>query len=133
MGALHDADDSAFETALAGVRGELDQDLVTVHCLAGNGGRDEDVPLEALANFRVHGADEAEAITMHGEVSDEKIAIDGRRSDGVAVAGDENQFAAYHEIGKERFQFLALAASQRELADQLLISGGMLGLVFDVL
>jgi hypothetical protein len=104
-----------------------------VHCLAGIGGRDEDVALEALTNFRVYGADEAEAITMHGEVSDEKIAIDGRRSDGVAVAGDEDQFAAYHEIGEERFQFLALAASQRELADQLLISGGMLGLVFDVL
>ena len=133
MGALHDADDTAFETALAGVRGKLDQNLVTVHCLAGIGGRDEDIALEALANFRVYGTDEAEAITMHGEASDEEIAIDRGRSDGVPVAGDEDQFAAHHEIGEERFQFLALAAPQRELADELLVSGGMLGLVFDVL
>ena len=35
MGALHDADDAAFEAAFAGVRGKLDQNLIAVHGLAG--------------------------------------------------------------------------------------------------
>ena len=81
----------------------------------------------------IHGADEAEAVTMHGEGSDDEIAIDGRRGDGVAVARNKDEFAAHHEIGQERFQLLALAATQGELADELLVSGGVLGLVFDVL
>jgi hypothetical protein len=133
MGALHDAYDTAFEAAFTGVWRKLDQNLITVHGLAGIKGRDEDIALEALANFSIYGADEAEAVTMHGEGSDEEIAIDGRRGDSVAVAGDEDEFAAHHEISQERFQCLALAATQGELADELLVSGGMLGLVFDVL
>ncbi len=70
---------------------------------------------------------------MHGEGSDDEIAIDGGGGDGVTVARDQDQFAAHHEIGEERFQLLALAATQGEFADELLVSGGTLGLVFDVL
>ena len=100
-----------------------------MHRLAGIERRDEDVALEALANLAVQRADEAEAVAMHGEGSDDEIAIDGRGGDGVTVARDQDQFAAHHEIGEERFQFLALAATQGELADELLVSGGALGLV----
>jgi hypothetical protein len=70
---------------------------------------------------------------MHGESANDKIAIHGRGGDGVTVARDVDQFAADDEIGEERFQFLALTATERKLADELLVSGGALGLVFDVL
>ncbi len=53
MGALHDADDAAFGAALAGVGRKLDQNLIAVHGLGGIEGRDEDVALEALANFAI--------------------------------------------------------------------------------
>ena len=133
VGALHDADDAAFVAALAGVRGEFDEDLVAVHGLAGVEGRDEDIALKTLAHLAVQRADEAEAVAVHGERADDEIAVDGRLGDGITVAGDQHELAAHDEIGEERFEFLALAASQREFADELLVSGGALGLVFDVL
>ena len=133
VGALHDADDAAFGASLAGVRGDLDEDLVAVHGLAGFKGRDEDIALEALAHLAVQRADEAEAVAVHGERADDEIAIDGRLGDGITVAGDQDELAADDKIGEERFELLALAATQREFADELLVSGGALGLVFDVL
>ena len=113
--------------------GELDQHLFAVHRLGGIEGRDKYIALESLAGFPVQRTDEAEAVPVHGEVSDDEIAIDGGRGDGVAVARHQDQFAPHHEIGQQGFQFLALAAAQRELADELLVSGGTLRLVVDVL
>jgi hypothetical protein len=104
-----------------------------VHCLSGVEGRDEDVSPEALADFTVGGTDEAETITMHGESAYYEIAIDRCGCDGITVAGYEDQFAAHDKIGEEGFQFLALAAAQGEFPDELLVSGGALGLLFDVL
>ena len=110
VGALHDADDAAFGASLAGVGRELDQHLVAVHRLAGIEGRDEDIALEALARLTVQRPYEAEAVTMHGERSDDEIAVDGRRGDGVAVARDQDEFAAHDKIGEQGFELLALAA-----------------------
>jgi hypothetical protein len=119
--------------ALARVRGKLDENLVAMHGFGGVKGRDEDVTLETLASFAIQRTDEAKAVTMHGERADDEIAIDGRGGDGVTVAGDEHEFAAHDEVGEEGFELLTLAAAQREFADELLVSGGTLGLVFDVL
>jgi hypothetical protein len=133
MGALHDAHDAAFGAALAGVGRELDQNLIALHGLGDVEGRDEDITLEALANLAIGGTEEAEAVTMHGESTDDEIAVDGGGCDSVPVARDEDELAAHHEIGKEGLELLALAATQGEFADELFVSGGALGLGFDVL
>jgi hypothetical protein len=70
---------------------------------------------------------------MHGEGADDEIAIDGRGGQGVTVSRDEDELAADYEIGKQRLQLLALATAQREFAYELLVPGGLLGLVFDML
>jgi hypothetical protein len=75
MGTLHHANDPAFVAALAGVRREFDQNLVAVHGLADIKGRNEDVSLKALANLTIQRAHESEAVAMHSEYPDHKIAI----------------------------------------------------------
>jgi hypothetical protein len=133
MGSFHDADDAPFGAAFAGVGREFDQNLIAVHCFGDIRGRDEDIAIQALAGFAIQRADETKAVAVHGEASGDEIAIDGRGGDGVAVARNQNEFAAHDEIGKEGFQFLALAATQREFADELLVAGGTLRLVVNVL
>jgi hypothetical protein len=133
MGALHDTDDAALGAALAGVGREFDEHLIAVHGLGGIEGRDKDIALEALAHLAISRTEETEAVAMHGESADDEIAIDGRRGDGVAVTGDEDEFAAHDEIDEQGFELLALAAAQGEFADELFVSGGALGLGFDVL
>jgi hypothetical protein len=133
VGALHDSDDPAFRSPLAGVRREFDENLVAVHGLGGIEGWDKYVTLEALAHLPVEGADEAESVAVHGERANDEIAVDGRRSNGVTIACDKDELAADDEIGEEGFELLALAATQRKFADELLVSGGALGLGFDVL
>jgi hypothetical protein len=132
MGSLHNADDSAFGAALSGVRRKFDQNLIAMHCLRDVEGRDENITIKARASLAIQGADEAEAVAMHGEGSGDKIAIDGCSGDCVAVARDQHKFAANDEVGEQRFQFLALAATYGEFADKLLVSGGMLRLVVNV-
>ncbi len=133
MGTFHDANDAAFGAALAGVRGKFYQNLIAVHRLGDIKGWDEYIAFEALASFTIQGADEAEAVAMHGEGSGDEIAIDGCRGDCVSVARNQDEFAPHDEISKQGFQFLALAATQREFADKLLIAGSMLRLVVNVL
>ena len=133
VGALHHAHDAAFGAALAGVGGKLDQHLIAVHRLAGIERRDEHIALQSLACLPVQRPHEAEAVAVHGQGSGDQIAIHRRRGDGVTVARHQHQFAPHHQIGQQGFQFLALASAQRELADELLVAGGTLGLVVDVL
>jgi hypothetical protein len=133
MGSFHDADDAPFSSTLAGVGREFDQNLIAVHSLGYIRGRDEDIAIETLAGFAIQRADEAKAVAVHGEGSGDEIAIDGRGGDSVTVARNQNEFAAHDEIGKLGFQFLALAATQREFADELLVAGGMLRLVVNVM
>jgi hypothetical protein len=115
------------------VRREFGEHLIAVHGLSGIEGRNEDITLEALADFAVKRADEAEAVTVHGEGSDDEVAVDGRGGDGITVTSDEDKLAADDEIGEEGFELEAITAAQGELADKLLVSGGALGLAFDVL
>jgi hypothetical protein len=112
---------------------EFDQNLIAVHSFGDIGGRDEDIALKALAGFAIQRADEAKAVAVHGEGSGDEIAIDGRGGDSVTVARNQNELAAHDEISKEGFQVLALAATQREFADELLVAGGMLRLVVNVM
>jgi hypothetical protein len=133
MGALHDPDDAAFGASLAGVGREFDENLIAVHGFGSVEGRDEDIALEALAHLAIAGTEEAETVAMHGESANNEIAIDGGGGDGITVARHEDEFAAHDKIGEERFKLLALAAPQGKFADQLFVSGGALGLGFDVL
>jgi hypothetical protein len=115
------------------VRREFGENLIAVHGLSGIERRNEDIALKALADFAVQRADEAEAVTVHGEGSDDEVAIDGGGGDGVTVTGDEDKLAADDEIGEKGFEFETITTAQGELADKLLVSGGTLELAFDVL
>ena len=81
------------------------------------------------------GDDEAEAIAVHGEASDDQILVilvSGGLWQGVAVGIELNQFAGSDQFLKMCVKISARFAVQAEFAHQLLESRGTLGLAGDV-
>ena len=136
IAASEHAQDVAFGTAIVGrartLAGELDQHLIAVHCRADGGRRDEDVARDrkALPGIR---DDEAVAVAMHGEAAgDEVLACGGVPGQRIAVAASLDQAAALDQRCNPAGELPAILATQVELADELLVSGRVVRLAFDV-
>ncbi len=78
MRAREGADDAAFGAAIAADGGDFDEDTVAVHGGSDGVRRNEDIAGEVGLKIRIErsgfGDDEAEAVAMHGQAADEKVA-----------------------------------------------------------
>ena len=79
------------------------------------------------------GNDEAVAVAMHGQASGDQVLVGGGvLGQGVAVAAGLDQPAALDQRLQALGKLLPLAAAQAHLADELLESGRVVRLAFDV-
>lgn len=132
MSAHHRPHNAAFSAAIGTNCHNVDQHAIAMHRVANRVGRDEDIPGQARFKRRTQrtrvGDDEAEAVAMHAEASDNKILVCRGLGQSVAVRIDLNQFAGSDQLLKMPVELSAGLAMQAEFAHQLLESGGTLGL-----
>ena len=78
MGTREGAEDAAFGAAIGADGGDFDQDAVAVHGGSDGGRRNEDIAGKASLQIGIErigfGNYEAEAVAMHGEAADQRVA-----------------------------------------------------------
>src|SRR5215472_880986 len=134
--AFNHADDAAFGAAVVAYAAHLHQHLITVHGAADLGRRDKDVTLELALCARGQRArlrdDEAVAIAMHAQTTDDQILIGSGGRKSPALFADGNELAAVGHLAEKLLQMAAIAAFESEIVDELLEARDVLGLFGDV-
>ena len=132
----HRPHDAAFSAPIGTNRHNVDQHAVAMHGVADGVGRDEDISCQPRFKRRTQrtrvGDDEAKAVAVHAEASNDKVLVRGGLRQGVAIGIKLNQFARSDQLLKMRVEVSAGVAMQAEFAHQLLESGGTLRLAGDV-
>ncbi len=144
VAARQHAQDAAFGTAVVALTSDLNQHLVAMHGRADCRRRDEDVTsVPPFRQLRARGRgthalsrvrdDEAIAIAMHGEAARDEV-LTGRGVVGkrVAVAPGFDEARALHQRLQAFGELLAFRAAQAHLAHELLVTGRVVRLAFDV-
>jgi hypothetical protein len=136
MGAIDQAKDAAFSSAIGAYGADLNQHTVAMHGVADERWRYENVTgqvFEAGAQRFGVGQDEAVAVAMHTEAPDDRVFSVRGGGQGVAVRVDPEQAASGDQAIETIVQFTALLAVDAEFADELLEAGGSLGLLLNFL
>ena len=127
------AEDFPFDAAIFLLAAQFDEHLVAVHRRADSRRRNEDVALDCAALPGVRD-DETVTVAVHRETpGDEILPGCGMRGERISVSGGLDKLRALHQGPEAIGELLTLLATQRHLAYQLLIAGGLMRLAFDVL
>ncbi len=114
------------------LRCEFHQHLIAVHGRTDGRRRNEDVAVDRRPLAGV-GDDEAVAVAVHDEAARNQVLTGrGMFGQGVAVATGFDQASALDQRLQALGKLLALFAAQTHLADELLVSGGVVRLTFEV-
>jgi len=135
--AIDGADDSAFGATVRTNGRDFDKHAVTVHGGTDERRRDENVTSELLLEpfverFRI-GQNEAIAIAVHAEAADDHVLAGRDSRQRVAVGVRLDELPSRNEVLKFLVERSTLVAVETEFADELLESGGTLGLAGDEL
>ncbi len=102
---LHHANDPAFSLAIVPDSAHLHQHLVTVHGVANFGRRNKEVALQlalgAGGKRTGFGDDEAIAVTMHAQPSDDQVLVGGGGRQAPALFANGDELAPARHLAQE--------------------------------